>query len=124
MEGLAGRASSVRRALYYCRGPTCDWPRVDRNDHRGVLHYDLRAGLYDHQVRERFRDGQDLRARNCADGAGRLADVVAEMGRPTDCALEPRQPITVKGHTGGPPRNTKNGRSHRRRWLQPVLTAV
>src|SRR5262249_20180848 len=42
------------------------------------------------------RDGQNLCACDCADGARRLADLVAEMGRPPYRALEQRQPLAFR----------------------------
>ena len=45
------------------------------------------------QLRQCVRDGQNLRAGDRADGARRVADLDAEMGRAPHRALEPRQPL-------------------------------
>ena len=56
-------------------------------------------GLHDHPLRQRVRDGQDLRAGDRADGARRLADLNAEMDWTPCRSLERCQPLGRCGST-------------------------
>src|SRR5262249_4611309 len=67
-------------------------------------------------------DGQDFRSGDCADGARRVTDVIAEMGRTPDRSLELGQPLRLLllNFLGVAAQNfTEKGRSRRRRRLQP-----